>query len=119
MEAHELAWFGTDGDPMTVAEWEDPATRSLTLFLDGDDAPDRARDGRLLVDDDFLLVVNAWWEPLDVVVPDTDARHWVRVLDTHRGRLDDAATGPVALAGDVITVGPRSLAVLRSSTASA
>ena len=111
MEAHELAWFGTDGDPMTVAEWEDPATRSLTLFLDGDDAPDRARDGRLLVDDDFLLVVNAWWEPLDVVVPATGARRWVRVLDTHRGRLDDAATGPVALAGDVITVGPRSLVV--------
>ena len=114
-EVAELAWFGTDGGPMTVDEWQDSATRSLTLFLDGADAPDRALDGSPLVDDDFLLMVNAWWEPLDVVVPEAGAaRRWVRVIDTHRGGVDDDADGPVALAGDVVTLGPRSLQVHRA-----
>src|SRR5262249_38514039 len=53
MEARDLEWFGTGGQPMTGEEWGDPNTRAFTLFLDGDDAPDHARDGTLLVDDDF------------------------------------------------------------------
>jgi glycogen operon protein len=115
VDAAELMWFGADGAPMTVAEWEDPSTRSFTCFLDGDGWPDHARDGTVLVDDEFLLIVNAWWEPLDVVVPDTGTdRRWVRVIDTSRGRVDDDAHGPVALAGDVVTVGPRSLVVHRA-----
>jgi glycogen operon protein len=114
-ETSELAWFGVDGTPMTIDEWEDPETRSLTLHLDGRDSPDRARDGRLLVDDDFLLMVNAWWEPLDVVVPETGAdRRWVRVIDTDAGRVDDEASGPLALAGDVVTIPARALIVLRA-----
>ena len=28
--------------PMTAADWQDPGAQSLTLYLDGTDAPDRA-----------------------------------------------------------------------------
>ncbi|MFA5882517.1 MAG: glycogen debranching protein GlgX [Acidimicrobiia bacterium] len=113
MEASELAWFGTNGQPMTGADWVDPATRCVTLFLDGHDAPDRAHDGRPLVDDDFLLVVNAWWEPLAVALPGAGRhRAWRPVFDTTTGEFA-SVDAPAVAAGDPVTAGPRSLTVLR------
>ena len=44
---------------MTAADWGDPNARSLARYLDGSDDPDRGDDGSLLVDDDFLFMVNA------------------------------------------------------------
>ena len=44
---------------MTAADWQDPGAQSLTLYLDGTDAPDRAPDGGDLLDDDFLVLINA------------------------------------------------------------
>jgi glycogen operon protein len=84
------------------------------LYLDGSDDPDRAADGTWLVDDDFLVFVNAWWEPLDFVVPDTRPQAaWQVGINTH----DPASqTGPAAAdrkPGDHITVGPRSVVVLK------
>jgi hypothetical protein len=36
----------------------------VAINLEGQDAPDHAPDGSPLLDDDFLVLVNAWWEPL-------------------------------------------------------
>jgi hypothetical protein len=67
----------------------------------------------LMVDDDFLVLVNAWWEPLAFTLPETrpDAV-WRLTIDTY-----DPGSAPGAAnrgAGDSITVGPRSVAVLGS-----
>jgi hypothetical protein len=42
--------------------------RAITVYLDGSDDPDLAEDGTPLVDDDFLVLVNSWWEPLGFVL---------------------------------------------------
>ena len=61
---------------------EQPAL-ALGVYLDGSDAPDIATDGRPLVDDDFLVLVNAWWERLEFVVPDGRPRlAWRAEIDT-------------------------------------
>ena len=44
-DAAELRWFTPAGTPMTAADWADPGARSVALYLDGADAPDRADDG--------------------------------------------------------------------------
>jgi glycogen operon protein len=117
--AHELAWFGVDGQPMSDESWAHPASRSVVLHLDGTDDPDRAADGTLLVDDDFLLVVNAWWEPLDVVIPEVGGR-WHTAIDTFTGEVhghSPIAGEPLApgqAPGETRRVGPRTLVVLRS-----
>jgi hypothetical protein len=56
---------------MTASDWARNGSLALAIYLDGSDDPDRAADGTLLVDDDFLVLVNAWWEPLDFTVPPT------------------------------------------------
>ena len=100
---------------MTAADWADPAALSLAVYLDGSDDPDRAEDGTPLVDDDFLVLFNAWWQPLDFIVPGVrDGQMWQAEIDSYDPPA--AATTPQRQAGDRITVGPRSVAVLRGLT---
>jgi isoamylase len=98
---------------MTRENWTDPNARALAIYLDGGDAPDHAEDGTPLLDDDFLVLINGWWEPLQFRVPDVGAaRTWRVELDTY----DPApATSPEDLhAGDDLSVGPQSILVLQS-----
>ncbi len=111
-EAAELRWYTPAGTAMTGENWADPNARSLSLYLDGADDPDRAQDGTLLVDDDFLFLANAWWEPLDFVIPPSrPGQTWYGEIDTFEPD-QPSASGPL-LAGDKVTVGPRSVVVLR------
>jgi glycogen operon protein len=63
-----------------------------------------------MVDNDFLMLINAWWEPLTFTIPaDMSARQWHVVCDTHDPGRD-------AVSGDEVAVEQRSLVVLRSQT---
>jgi glycogen operon protein len=111
-QAAELGWFTPAGTPMTGADWADPSALALAIYLDGSDDPDHADDGTLLADDDFLVLFNAWWEPLECVIPATrDGQAWRAEIDSH----DPAAVAsvPSRQAGDRVVVRPRSVAVLR------
>jgi isoamylase len=111
-EASELGWFTFAGTPMTPADWAAPGALSLAIYLDGSDDPDRAEDGTPLLDDDFLVLFNAWWEPLDFVIPETRAGlAWHAEIDSYDPAVPAAA--PPRQAGDRVSVGPRSVAVLR------
>ena len=86
------------------------------LSLLRDDDPDRVADGTWLIDD-VLVLANAWWEPLEFVLPETRPQvTWQVELDTY-----DLAfpAGPAAIdhkAGDHVTVGPRSIVVLLAAS---
>jgi glycogen operon protein len=117
-EASELGWYTPGGAGMTAADWSDESALALALYLDGSDDPDRAADGTWLVDDDFLVLVNAWWEPLGFVVPVTRPQAvWRAEIDTYGSAPaagHQAGDRPAAghQAGDRVTVGPRSVVVL-------
>jgi isoamylase len=110
-----------DKSAMTDADWDDSSALAVAIYLDGSDSPDRAAEGYLLVDDDFLIVVNAWWQPLTFTIPVTRTlpnggqRDWHRELGTYAG-----TTGPAGAAvlhvGDQFTASPRSITVLRANT---
>jgi isoamylase len=110
-QAAELAWFTFAGTPMTGADWANPGALSVAIYLDGSDDPDLAQDGTPMLDDDFLVLVNAWWESLDFVIPPVrDGLAWRAEIDTY----DPAATAAAPRApGDLVSVGPRSVTVLR------
>ena len=98
---------------MTGADWSDPNARALAIYLDGSDDPDRADDGSPLLDDDFLVLVNAWWEPLDFVLPVTRPQAaWRTEIDTYDPAASGSSAAAPRAAGDHVTVGPRSIVVL-------
>jgi glycogen operon protein len=98
---------------MTAADWADPSALSLAIYLDGSDDPDLAEDGTPLLDDDFLVLFNAWWEPLEFIIPGTrDGQAWQAEIDSYDPAAPAAA--PERSTGDRITIGPRSVTVLRA-----
>jgi isoamylase len=112
-EAAELRWFTPTGTEMTGADWADKNALAIALYLDGSDDPDRAADGTWLVDDDFLVLVNAWWEPLDFVLPATRTQaEWQVEIDTYDPTPTDGSATDRHIAGDRVAVGPRSVVVL-------
>ena len=114
VEAAELGWYTPTGTPMTPDNWADRGARGITLYLDGADDPDYDADGVALVDDDFLVLVNAWWQPLEFAMPETrTGQVWEPLVDTYAqsGVAEPGEHG----AGDRLTVRPRSIMVLRGS----
>ena len=111
-DAAELGWYTPAGTPMTEADWADPSALSLAIYLDGADDPDLAEDGTPLLDDDFLVLFNAWWEALGFTIPSTrPGQTWRAEIDTYEPPA--VATMPQRQATDLVTVGPRSVTVLR------
>ncbi len=140
--AGDVAWFTPAGSPMTSSDWQAGWTRSVMALLDGTRNPDRDERGRPVLDDDLLLLVNGWWEPMTFTLPETPApadgsasayppppRTWTRELDTFSGRVGGEAASPggapgiagsagaagaALTAGSTVAVGARSLVLLSS-----
>jgi isoamylase len=117
-DAAELGWYSCSGHPMTLPEWGDPRMHAVAVYLDGTDAPDKADDGTLLVDDDFLILVNAYWEPVTFTIPVTHEgqQTWFVELDSYDTAVSAARVFP-RHTGDTAVVRPRSLTVLRAPRA--
>jgi isoamylase len=102
----DLDWYRPDGLEMTAPDWNASFARAVTMALSG------ATGDYTRPDDPFLLMLNAWWEPLDFTIPSSlRDLSWRIEVDTFdpgtAGRAIDSST-PVALSG-------RSLLVLRST----
>jgi isoamylase len=116
VEASNLEWFTPAGTPMSASDWADPNARCLTIYLDGARDPDRATDGSPQIDDDFLVLVNGWWEQLTFALPAVgDTRTWRTELDSYD--LTPPSAPAVWPASSEIDVGPQSMVVLSSGSA--
>jgi len=83
-ELSDLAWFRHDGQPMSAEDWNNPSTRSLTMFLAGRGIDDVDDDGRPIVDDDLLLAINASHLDLTLSLPRVQSvEEWQLLLDTN------------------------------------
>ena len=109
----EILWLSPDGREMTETEWAVPFARCLGLYLAGAAIERRDRRGRLVTDNNFVLLCNAHHEPIPFQLPAPLAEKvWWTELDTSartqfaQQRLEPAT--PYPLQG-------RSLALLRET----
>jgi isoamylase len=116
--AAELCWYNCTGEPVTEAQWADPAMHAIAVYLDGTDAPDEADDGTPLLDDDFLILVNAYWEQVAFTIPPVrqDQQTWFVEQDSYDPEVSAARVFPKHT-GDSVVVRPRSVQVLRAPRA--
>jgi isoamylase len=94
----DIMWFRHDGQLMSEADWHTSYTRALQLLISGLGLDDRDDEGKLVVDSDLLIVINAGHESIDFTMPspEDDAPNWELLLDTND---DDAATESVPSCG--------------------
>jgi len=109
-----IRWFTPSGAAMTAGDWADGGAKSIAMVLSGSAQPDIGDDGAPLVDDDLVLLINGWWEPLTFSTGwpfSTEASAQLIVeSDSY-----DPARRRATVAGGTVTVGPRSVLVLRRS----
>ncbi len=79
----DIVWLDPAGTPMSEEQWRDGFARSLAVFLSGRGLDERDERGRTIVDNDFLVLVNAHYETVEFELPaqPQDAR-WVLRMDT-------------------------------------
>ncbi|GAB1509880.1 glycogen debranching protein GlgX [Actinophytocola sp. KF-1] len=110
----DLVWFSPGGEPMTDHEWFDEDRRTLGMWIDGSTSASRDRDGEVVTDDNWLVVLHAGAEPVEVVLPGADFGDvFVPVLDSGTPRGEPEDQSPLE-AGKVVTVPPRTLLVYRT-----
>ena len=109
-ELGEIEWFTPAGTHMTEEEWNQPWARSTMVFYNGDAIREPDANGQRILDDDFLLLLNAAPEAVDFTLPDTKyGQIWHTVVDTAG---DDDRDGYHS--GDIVHVGPRTSFILRN-----
>ncbi|MEU8922634.1 glycogen debranching protein GlgX [Kitasatospora sp. NPDC048545] len=109
----DIAWFTPTGAEMTKRNWGASYAKSLTVFLNGHAISEPDRRGGRIVDDSFLLMFNAHFEPLEFTVPADHGQEWQVVVDTAQPRLPAPGTGARVKAGDTLWLVDRSLMVLQ------
>jgi isoamylase len=79
----DIAWLRPDGRHMTERDWTAELAPTIAIFLNGRGIPDRNQIGERIVDDSFLLLINAHHEPVTFTLPsESYGRGWEIVLDT-------------------------------------
>ncbi len=89
-EVKDVTWLTPGGHEMTDDEWNSSFARCLGMYLAGDALGEDDDRGEPLVDDDFILLLNAHHEPIEFVIPELPpAGAWQVVIDTSS---DDAGS---------------------------
>jgi glycogen operon protein len=114
--ASDIAWFTPTGEEMSESDWSMSYARCVGVFLNGDVAESGEQHSDLSVDSSFFLILNAFWEQIDFVVPDGRfAQGWTPMIDTARETdpfFDDPGSGVALEPGDHLTVEGRSAVLL-------
>ena len=107
----QVEWFDHTGSIMDMDDWQNTHAFSMMIYLNGSDIPEVDWYGNRMVDNDFILIFNAHYEPIMFTLPDERyGRKWQLVVDTHN------PDGPELSyeAGFVVTAQSRSFLMLMS-----
>ncbi|MBG9327346.1 glycogen debranching protein GlgX [Corynebacterium belfantii] len=109
----DIAWLVPSGKLMGQSDWDFAFGKSLMVYFNGKAIQEPDARGQRIEDDSFIMMFNAYHEPIDFTLPDTEfGPAWKLIVDTNvdTGYPDEAKT---LRAGDSIIVEARSTLILR------
>jgi glycogen operon protein len=110
--APDVWWFRPDGRRMTQTDWSRGDAFTLGAFLNGSEIPTLTFDGEPVADDSFIVLFNAWRDPVTFVLPPTRfGRRWAHELCT--GEPELPPNGSTLPARAQVPLRGRALRVLR------
>lgn len=108
----QVEWFDHTGSIMDMDDWQNTHAFSMMIYLNGSDIPEVDWYGNRMVDNDFILIFNAHYEPIVFTLPDERyGRKWQLVVDTHNPNEPALSYE----AGFMITAQSRSFLMLMSA----
>jgi isoamylase len=106
----DIGWFQPDGSEMTEEDWDSGFGKAVAMFLNGRGIKELDSRGERIIDDSFVVILNAHHESLDFTLPPSEyGQSWQIVLDT---RTAEPAESKSVDALEMVDVAARSLLVL-------
>ncbi|MEM6252224.1 MAG: glycogen debranching protein GlgX [Cyanobacteria bacterium P01_D01_bin.156] len=108
----DIGWFNPDGTIISEEEWQDGSSKTISIFLNGEEILTTDKRGQRVIDDSFLLFFNAYPELQEFSIPTSvDRKEWRVILDTKHpsGFVDD---GNIYNQAQKVPVAARSLVLL-------
>lgn len=110
----DLVWLRRDGATMTEDDWFDESPRTIGMWVDGSESLARNREGVLIADDSWLLVLHAGADPIEMTLPGQQfGARYEPVLDTGTPQ-GTPADGSALVPGSVLTVPGRTALLFRA-----
>jgi isoamylase len=112
LDVRDVVWLKPNGEEMGERDWFANYVRSLGMLLNGQVMQEWSERGDLILDDTLLVLLNAYWEPLDFALPSIGATSpWRLVIDTGRPALPEhdhpAGVYPLLARSLVVLAQPR------------
>jgi len=82
-EIKDVMWFNAGGNEMSDEEWNSPFMRCLGMLLSGESTDVVDASGEPLLDEAFLLLINAHYERIPFLLPGLENLEWHLLLDTN------------------------------------
>ena len=115
-KGNPIHWCKPNGLYMSDGDWHKSYIRCLGLMLLGNDLQEYDARGKKLVDDSFLFLFNAHWEPIPFILPHGAGKTgWQLVFDTSKDRRD--LRRQVLRAKQAYSLKPRSLVLFTEKRA--
>lgn len=79
----DASWFHPDGNEVSDEAWNAEWSRAIALLLNGRTLQVSDENGAWVIDDSFLLLVNAAHEGVELTLPESPSKKtWSQVVDT-------------------------------------
>jgi len=92
-EMKDISWLNTDGNEMSDDDWNKSFARSLGVMTSGRGLTERDELGRLVEDDDLLILLNAHDDTIAFTLPGRDGEGWDALIDTSREAFEGMRYG--------------------------
>jgi glycogen operon protein len=110
----DLIWLRPEGGEFGDIDWFDADRQSLGMWIDGSNSQSRTREGELVSDHSWLLLMNAGATAEEFVLPGAEyGVTFEPTLDTTTADGSPATPG-MLIAGAAVTLGAHSLLLLRA-----
>ena len=108
----QIEWFDHTGSIMDMDDWSNTHAFSMMVFLNGSRIPETDWYGSPMIDNDFILIFNAHYEPIMFTLPsERYGKKWQLLIDTYNPKGPELSYE----AGFAITAQARSFLLLKSS----
>jgi glycogen operon protein len=88
-QTSDIVWFTLEGRQMDEENWGEGFAKSLAVYLNGQNIPNPNPRGDAVSDDNFYIILNAHYEPLNFTLPSARwGKTWIKILDTTIGWLE-------------------------------
>ena len=81
--AQDIAWYNANGNQFSDEDWESTNNMSLGLVLNGKTLGYMDEEGKDIIDDSFMILINAYHEGVEFTLPHPPGKTpWRHILNT-------------------------------------